>query len=171
MRLAPVALRWASDPERAISAARAQSVATHGAPAAVEGCALLAEILVEAIGTGDRGAALRSRPAGDASIAAIAAGSWRGKERNNISSSGYIVHTLEAGLWCVDRSSGFADAVLLAANLGDDADTVAAVTGQIAGALWGQNAIPRHWLERLAWREKIGRMASRLSTLSREVVP
>jgi len=171
MRLAPVALRWAGDPERAISAARAQSVTTHGAPAALEGCALLADILIDAIATGDRVAALRSRPAGEASIAAIAAGSWREKERNNISSTGYVVHTLEAALWCVDRSAGFADAVLLAANLGDDADTVAAVTGQIAGALWGQNAIPRRWLERLTWREKITRKASRLWTLSREAVP
>jgi len=171
MRLAPVALRWAGDPERAISAARAQSVTTHGAPAAVEGCALLAEILLEAIASGEKIAALRSRPSEDASIAAIAAGSWRGKERNDISSSGYVAHTLEAALWCVDRSTGFSDAVLLAANLGDDADTVAAVTGQIAGALWGQKAIPRHWLEQLAWREEIERKASLLWTLSREVGP
>ena len=170
MRLAPVALRWAGDPERAISAARGQSVTTHGARAAVEGCALLAEILVEAIATGDRVAALRSRSVAEASIAAIAGGSWRGKERNDIISSGYVVHTLEAALWCVNRSTGFADAVLLAANLGDDADTVAAVTGQIAGALYGQNAIPRHWLERLAWREKIGHKASWLWRLSRDAV-
>lgn len=171
MRLAPVVLRWAGDPERAISAARAQSVTTHGAPAAIEGCALLAEILIEAIATGDRVAALRSRPAGEASIAAIAAGSWRGKERSSIKSSGYVVDTLEAALWCVDRSTGFQDAVLRAANLGDDADTVAAVTGQIAGALWGRSAIPRHWLERLAWREEIGHKASRLWMLSREAAP
>jgi ADP-ribosyl-[dinitrogen reductase] hydrolase len=171
MRLAPVALRWAGDPERAIPAARAQSVTTHGAPAAVEGCALLAEILIEAIASGDREAALRSRPANEASIAAIAAGSWRGKERSSIRSSGYVVHTLEAALWCVDRSAGFQDAVLIAANLGDDADTVAAVTGQIAGALWGQSAIPQHWLERLAWREEIGEKASRLWMLSREAAP
>jgi len=60
---------------------------------------------------------------------------------------------------------------LLAANLGDDADTVAAVTGQIAGALCGQYAIPRHWFERLAWRQEIGHKASRLWKLSREVLP
>jgi ADP-ribosyl-[dinitrogen reductase] hydrolase len=59
MRLGPVALRWADDPEQAMSAARAQSVTTHGAPAAVEGCALLAEILVEAIATGDKASVLR----------------------------------------------------------------------------------------------------------------
>lgn len=165
MRLAPVALRWRGDRARAISAARAQSVTTHGAPAAVEGCALLAELLVEAIATADKRAVLRRRSAAEPSIAAVAAGSWRGKDRRRIRSSGYVVHTLEATLWCIDRSTGFSDAVLLAANLGDDADTVAAVTGQIAGALWGENAIPRHWLERLAWREEIRRRAGRLLTL------
>lgn len=165
MRLGPVALRWWGDRERAISAARAQSATTHGASAAVEGCALLAEILVEAIATGDKLSALRSRRAAETSIAPVAAGSWRRKERHSIRSSGYVVHTLEAALWCTDRCAGFSDAVLRAANLGDDADTVAAVTGQIAGALWGQSAIPRHWLERLAWREEIGRKAGRLLAL------
>jgi ADP-ribosyl-[dinitrogen reductase] hydrolase len=47
----------------------------------------------------------------------------------------------------------------MAANLADDADTVAAVTGQIAGALWGRAAIPAHWLDHLAWREEIERKA------------
>ena len=62
MRLAPVALRWAGSREQAIAAARAQSVTTHAAPAAVEACALLAEILTEAIATGDKAAVLLARP-------------------------------------------------------------------------------------------------------------
>lgn len=164
MRLAPVALRWAESREQAIAAARAQSVTTHAAPAAVEACALLAEILTEAIATGDKAAVLRARTAGEPSIEAVGAGSWRGKERREIRSSGYVVHTLEAALWCVDRSDEFAQAVLLATNLGEDADTVAAVTGQIAGALWGLTAIPRDWLARLAWRERLENTAARLLT-------
>jgi ADP-ribosyl-[dinitrogen reductase] hydrolase len=167
MRLAPVALRWANDPAQAISAARAQSVTTHGAPAAVEGCALLAEILVEAIATGDNEMVLRSRSASEPSIAAIGKGSWRGKERHDIKSSAYVVHTLEAALWCVDRAVGFSEAVLFAANLADDADTVAAVTGQIAGALWGRGAIPVAWLDRLAWHEEIERKGQQLLGVQR----
>lgn len=162
MRFAPVALRWPDDPPQAIAGARAQSVTTHAAPAAIEGCALLAEILVGAIATGDKQIVLRNRTAGEPSIAAAAAGSWREKDRDAIQSSGYVVHTLEAALWCVDHAGGFADAVLLAANLADDADTVAAVTGQIAGALWGHSAIPRHWLDRLAWRAEIEQRGHRL---------
>ena len=45
--------------------------------------------------------------------------------------------------------------MLLAANLADDADTVAAVTGQLAGALYGLNAIPDHWRERVAWKDRL----------------
>ena len=165
MRLAPVALRWAESPAQAIAAARAQSVTTHAAPAAVEACAVLAEILTEAIATGNKEAVLRPRAASDSSIAAVGAGSWRGKERHEIRSSGYVVHTLEAAFWCIDRSDDFAQAVLLAANLGDDADTVAAVTGQIAGALWGQSGIPADWLKRLAWREKLESTARLLTAV------
>jgi ADP-ribosylglycohydrolase len=73
-----------------------------------------------------------------------------------------IAHTLGAALWCVDQADDFAQAVLLAANLADDADTVAAVTGQIAGGLWGRGGIPPHWLERLAWREEIERKGRQL---------
>jgi ADP-ribosylglycohydrolase len=165
MRLAPVALRWSDDLEKAVQAARAQSTTTHGAPAAVEGCALLAEILIEAIATGDKAMVLRSRSSTEPSIAGIAAGSWRGKRRDAIRSSGYVVHTLEAALWCVDRAADFREAVLLATNLADDADTVAAVTGQIAGALWGRRGIPPHWLDRLAWREEIENRAGQLLAL------
>jgi ADP-ribosyl-[dinitrogen reductase] hydrolase len=65
------------------------------------------------------------------------------------------VHSLKAALWCVGRTGTFRDAVLLAANLGEDADTTAAITGQLAGAIYGASAIPEEWLEKLAWREDI----------------
>ena len=61
MRLAPVALAWSRDPEQAAGATRRQSATTHGAPTAVEACAVLAATLVEAIATGDKRAALRPR--------------------------------------------------------------------------------------------------------------
>jgi ADP-ribosyl-[dinitrogen reductase] hydrolase len=69
---------------------------------------------------------------------------------------------LEAALWAVDTSESFEDAVLLAANLGEDADTVAAVTGQLAGAIWGASRIPPKWRKTLAWSDRIGLLANRL---------
>jgi len=98
-------------------------------------------------------------------VAAVAAGSWRGRPRDVISSSGYVIHTLEAALWSVDRAASFEEAVLGAANLGDDADTVAAVAGQLAGALWGVGAIPARWRERLAHAESIEARARALFEL------
>ena len=86
----------------------------------------------------------------------------RNKPREAISSTGYVVSTLEASLWCVDQTDSFEEAILLAANLGDDADTVAAVTGQLAGTLYGKSGIPAHWLERLAWRDRIEGLAVQL---------
>jgi ADP-ribosyl-[dinitrogen reductase] hydrolase len=56
------------------------------------------------------------------------------------------VHALEAALWCVHRAADFREAVLLAANLGNDADSVAAGTGQLAGAIWGEAGIPEDCL-------------------------
>ena len=137
-------------PREGVEAARLQSRTTHGAVQAVEACALFAEILVESIAGHPKESVLRCREwDGDARIAEVAAGSWRTKERDAISSSGYVLHTLEAALWCVDRTESVADALILAVNLGHDADTVGAVTGQLAGALWGMSGAPTAWLDRL----------------------
>ena len=163
MRLAPVAIRWWHDRAAAVEAARLQSRTTHGAPQAVEACALFAELLVEAIGGAPKNSVLQARDwDGDAGVAAVAAGSWRSKARDDISSSGYVLHTLEAALWCVGRSESVEEALVLAANLGRDADTVGAVTGQLAGALWGVSGAPAAWLDKLAWRQHIEESAARL---------
>lgn len=87
---------------------------------------------------------------------------YLGKERSEIYSSGYVVDTLEAAAWSVETTSTFEDALVLAVNLGGDADTVGAVAGQLAGAKYGLSAIPQRWLSSLAWREGIERVARRL---------
>ena len=61
-----------------------------------------------------------------------------------------MVDCLEAALWVFYSTDNFRDAVLAAANLGDDADTTAAVCGQIAGACYGTEAMPKDWLQKLA---------------------
>ena len=163
MRLAPVALRFRNDRSRLIDTAADQSRTTHGAEEAVDACRAFAELLADAIAGTPRAALLAPRPfEGAPAIAGIMAGSWRGRARNEIRSSGYVVHTLEAALWSVARTGDFRNAVLLAANLADDADTVAAVTGQLAGALYGLSGIPDRWLDRLAWKDRLLEAAQRL---------
>jgi ADP-ribosyl-[dinitrogen reductase] hydrolase len=163
MRLAPVPIRWHCDSARAALEARRQSETTHAADAVMDGCAYFAGLLVQAIAGDDKSVVLSPQAFdGDPDIGAIAAGDWRGKERYEIHSSGYVVHTLEAALWAVDRAESFEEAVLTAANLADDADTVAAVTGQLAGALWGASGIPERWRRRVAWGADIERRAAAL---------
>ena len=157
MRLAPAVLHgFAIGESGAVDIAGEQSRTTHGAPACVDACREFAFLLYLAVAGKDRSFVFgwQGEPE-DPAIAQILKGSWRGKHRDAIHSSGYVAHSLEAALWCVARTSSFAGAVLLAANLGEDADTTAAVTGQLAGALYGLSAIPQEWLAKLVWREQI----------------
>jgi ADP-ribosylglycohydrolase len=72
-----------------------------------------------------------------------------------IGSDGYVVHTLEAAIWCLLNSSSFREAVLKAVNLGEDTDTTGCVTGGLAGIYYGFSSIPEEWINGLAQREKI----------------
>ncbi len=162
MRLAPVAVRHWRDPERMRRVARDQSRTTHAAAEAVMACETLADILADAIG----GTSLPALVSGKA--ARRVSGFHPGQERSEVLGTGYVVASLHAALWAVSRASGFREAVLLAANLGEDADTTAAIAGQIAGALYGASAIPTAWLDRLAWRERIESLASDLFKASTE---
>lgn len=87
--------------------------------------------------------------------------------RDVIKSSGYVVDTWVAANWAVSRTNNFRDALLLAVNLGDDADTVGAVTGQIAGALYGYAAIPPEWIAKLSWRKNLEETFEKMITLDR----
>ncbi len=75
-----------------------------------------------------------------------------------IRSSGYVVDTLEAAVWCLLTTDNYKDCVLKAVNLGSDTDTVAAIAGGLAGALYGYNAIPQEWLNTLIKRDYIEAM-------------
>lgn len=164
MRLAPVALRFWDDRPRLDATATEQSRTTHAAEEAVDACRAFAELLADAIAGLPRADLLSPRHfEGASAIQRVGAGSWRGRPRDEISSTGYVIHTLEAAIWSVARTGDFRSAILLAANLADDADTVAAVTGQLAGTLYGLSGIPDSWLDRLAWKDRLMDVAHRLS--------
>jgi ADP-ribosylglycohydrolase len=80
-----------------------------------------------------------------------------------IKSSGYVVHTLEAALWCLLTHDSYTATVLAAVNLGDDTDTTGAVAGGLAGLAYGEAAIPAEWLAVLARRADIEGLATRLA--------
>lgn len=81
----------------------------------------------------------------------------------NINSSGYVLHTLEASIWCLLTTNNYKEAVLKAVNLGEDTDTTAAVTGGLAGLLYGIDNIPTNWLKQIAKYDEIENLAERLS--------
>ena len=72
-----------------------------------------------------------------------------------IKSSGYIVDTLEAALWCLLNSDSYRECLLKAVNLGDDTDTVGAVAGGLAGIYYGADTIPDEWMTVLVNRKMI----------------
>jgi ADP-ribosyl-[dinitrogen reductase] hydrolase len=124
---------------------------------------LLAEMLVAALATGGFASATVAGTGVDhPALAGLASGGYRIKTRDRISSAPRALDTLEAALWCVARNVGFEAAVTEAVNLGGDADTIGAVAGQLAGALYGASAIPRRWLAGLPDEARLRELASLL---------
>lgn len=78
--------------------------------------------------------------------------------RNEIRSTGYVVDTLEAAIWCVLTTKDYKECILKAVNLGEDTDTVAAVAGGLAGVLYGYDTIPQEWLKQIKKLDYIGTM-------------
>ena len=72
------------------------------------------------------------------------------------------MHTLEASIWCLLTTNNYKEAVLQAVNLGEDTDTTGAVTGGLAGLLYGVNDIPTNWMKQLARKNDIENLAKRL---------
>lgn len=172
MRLAPVPLFYAADPAQAIEMSGESSRPTHGAATCIAACRYLGGLIVGALQGASKADLLEPlyRPDGQTwsagelreEIAVVAAGSFKTKNPPAIRGSGYVVESLEAALWAFDRADNFEEGCLLAANLGQDADTTAAVYGQLAGAYYGATGIPARWLARLAHREMIARFADAL---------
>lgn len=166
MRLAPVALWFARDEVQAVHEAARSSRTTHGAPACVDACRYFAAMLCGALRGCPKEELLapgfwRHQPL-VSRIDEIRQGSFLHKEPPAIRGTGYVVESLEAVLWAFAKSTSFEDGALLAVNLGDDADTTGAIYGQIAGAYYGEEAIPERWREVLHRGDEIGRMAERL---------
>ena len=172
MRLAPAPLFFASDPELAIRMSAESSRTTHGATTCVDACRYFGGLLVGAVQGVDKETLLSTRysPVPGlwerqplcAEIDEVAAGSFKIKQPPEIVGSGYVVKSLEAALWAFYHSTDFRDGCLLAVNLGDDADTTAAIYGQIAGAYYRVDGIPTRWRERVAMGEFITQLADGL---------
>ena len=167
MRLAPVPIAFANRPSDAIALAGESSRTTHGARECVDACRYFSGILVglpkeTVLSSGYTPKLWEAEPSAP-KIAAIAAGSFKKRTPPGIKGTGYVIDCLEAALWAFHGTHSFRDAVLAAANLGNDADATAAVCGQLAGACYGTAGLPDEWLSKMAMRTEITSMATSLT--------
>ena len=169
MRLAPVPMCFYPEQGLVEHFSAESSRTTHGATVCVDACRLLGVVIFRALSGTPKDKVLlggTDLKFGTDEIAAIAAGNYRAKDESNIRGSGYVVESLEAALWCFDTTKSFEAAILKSANLGEDADTTAAICGQVAGAYYGESGIPQRWRELVAMREDICELANQLHAVN-----
>lgn len=172
MRLAPVPMFYARQPLQAIQKSAESSRTTHGSPAAVDACRYMGALICGALAGASKDALLSSRYTSVpdywkqfplvGEIDEIACGSFKSRQPPEIKGTAYVVKSLEAALWAFFRSDSFRAGCLLAVNLGDDADTTAAIYGQLAGAFYGLEGIPVSWSEKIALYQQILTFADQL---------
>ena len=165
MRLAPIPMFFHHDRAAVIEYAALSSCLTHGTVECIDATRLFAAMLHQALQGADKETILHGHGMADIdseSIKAIAHGEYRTKSEEQIRGTGYVVDSMEAALWCFDTTGSFEEAILRAANLGDDSDTTAAICGQLAGAFYGESGIPNRWRQSIAMHAYIKRLADQL---------
>ncbi|WP_231506248.1 ADP-ribosylglycohydrolase family protein [Paenibacillus sp. UNC451MF] len=179
MRLAPVPMYFAEHPGEAIYRSGDSSLTTHGNVLSVDACRYYGGLIVGALQGKEKNELLSDHFSPIEGyweqrtlvpeIEQVAAGSYKTKQPPDIKGTGYVVDSLEAALWAFYHSTSFEEGCLMAVNLGDDADTTGAIYGQLAGAYYGVNRIPSHWLSKLTMKSYIEQMASGLMQASEEL--
>lgn len=165
MRLTPVAMAFAGQPAEAIHLCGESARTTHNFIECVDSCRLLGALIVGALSGEPKERLLlpgyspvdglwEHQPL-TPPVQEISLGSYQRKQPPAIRGGGLAAESLEAALWAFYHSDSFEQGVLLAVNLGDDADSTGAVFGQLAGAWYGLPAIPTRWLDALWSRQLI----------------
>jgi ADP-ribosylglycohydrolase len=179
MRLAPVAMAFAGRPAEAVHLCGESARTTHNFTECVDTCRLLGALIAGAL-AGDTKEHLLSpgyapveglwelQPLTPA-VQEISSGSYQRMQPPLIRGGGLTTESLEAALWAFYHSTSYEEGVLLAVNLGDDADSTGAVFGQLAGAYYGLPAIPERWLEALWSRPLITDYALKIFALSSDL--
>jgi ADP-ribosyl-[dinitrogen reductase] hydrolase len=165
MRLAPIPLFFFPDEARIVYYSGESSKTTHGHPESIFASRLFGCMIFRALSGRSKEDVLfdhAPEPGAPENILQIAQGKYKNKKEADIESTFFAGKCLEAALWSFYHTGSYKEAVLKAANLGGDADSTAAVCGQIAGAYYGYEAIPKSWIEALVKKEMIIHMAERL---------
>ncbi|NOX09804.1 MAG: ADP-ribosylglycohydrolase family protein [Gammaproteobacteria bacterium] len=172
MRLAPLALAYANNPEQAIELSGQMSRTTHGVTVAIDACRYYTALIIGALQGRSKGElmddrfnlveGLWDRQPLVKEIDEVARGSFQFKHADEIKGSGYVVESLEASLWAFYTTDSFEEGVLAAVNLGDDADTTGSIYGQLAGAYYDIDSIPQHWRDKIVSSDLIIDLAEKM---------
>jgi len=168
MRLVPIPLFFENDTDARQSAAN-MSATTHGAKTCIASCVFFTRVLHRALQGLSKEAILTMEDPDnwfyklepDVHLD-IAKGAYKAKTEDQIKSTGFVIHTLEAALWSFYTTDTFEEGAIKAVNLGEDTDTVGAVYGQLAGAYYGIRAIPQRWLDKVVLKDIIIEVADKL---------
>jgi len=165
MRLAPVPIVYRNDLHLARVRAAESSAVTHASVECEESAMLMAEVIVQLLNGVDKKNLIYSDDYVRPNVAAIAQKRFLDKRRDEILTTGYVIHTLEAALWAFYTTESFEGGMMLLAGMGGDVDTVCCVYGQIAGACYGYDAIPRRWLNSLQKPELLADITVRIAQI------
>lgn len=164
MRCAPVAIRFADDPGRLRQVSIDTSRVTHAEPRCVWSCVALNQAIAHLLRGGDRADMVRAAVEGiELQSVVEAVTSAASMSATKLNGRGYVLNALTIAFWAAATTDSLEDAVVAAVMIGDDTDTNGAVTGALAGALFGEEAIPSRWLEVLHGSKDLIGLADRLT--------
>jgi ADP-ribosylglycohydrolase len=166
MRILPASLRFATDPfESFVEKLERASAITHAHARSKMGCVFYGLLVRELLGGQPASEALKlartefvrcyERAPELPAFRHLLENSLDSLPEDEVLSTGYVLHTLHASLWCLLTTRNFRDAVLKAVNLGGDTDTTGCVTGGLAGVTYGLPALPGDWINQLARKDDV----------------
>ena len=163
MRLAPIPMYYCNSFQKAVKYSGESSLSTHNNIMAIDACRFTGGLIQTFISSDNNSNASKEDSISstadqlslDGRVKEAITGALTKESDQQIKSDGFVINSLEASLWSFVNTSTFKAAVLKAVNLGHDADTTGAITGQIAGAFYGREAIPESWIQQLADEAKI----------------
>src|SRR5207247_2350831 len=180
MRIIPVSLRFANSPtKQLLDRVHRASAITHRHPRSQMACGLFTLVICQLledrqipVAIANALSAFRSFYEPDPWWSAefdyfqlLLAGDLAQRPESEIDSSGYVLHTLTAGLWCLLTTGSFQECVLKAVNLGGDTDTTGCVSGGLAGVCYGLSAIHQKWLHALARHDEVESLFNRFADI------
>ena len=179
MRLAPIPLFYSNDALNAVEKSGESSKTTHALQITTDACRYFGGLIWGAINGIDKKVLLSANysPINGywdnnemvSEIREVTSGSFKTKNPPDIRGGGYVVQSLEAALWAFYNSDCYEEGVLKAVNLGDDADTTGAVFGQLAGAYYGYNNIPKRFIDKIVMKDIILSLSKELYNNNMEI--